>query len=135
MASAGEQSPAMHIGQIIYALRRDLGLTQEALALEADTATSNLSRIEKGQRRPSGALLERLALALGTSVTAIYAQAEGVALNESERQRLVDVEETDFSRDALQLRRDFRDLSQPNKRLTLEFVRMLMRLERDAHSD
>nr|WP_286948124.1 helix-turn-helix transcriptional regulator [Pseudomonas sp. UBA6718] len=125
----------MHIGQIIYALRRDLGLTQEALALEADTATSNLSRIEKGQRRPSGALLERLALALGTSVTAIYAQAEGVALNESERQRLVDVEETDFSRDALQLRRDFRDLSQPNKRLTLEFVRMLMRLERDAHSD
>ena len=125
----------MHIGQIIYALRRDLGLTQEALALEADTATSNLSRIEKGQRRPSGALLERLAQALGTSVTAIYAQAEGVALNESERQRLVDVEETDFSRDALQLRRDFRDLSQPNKRLTLEFVRMLMRLERDAHSD
>ena len=125
----------MHIGQIIYALRRDLGLTQEALALEADTATSNLSRIEKGQRRPSGALLERLALALGTSVTAIYAQAEGVALNEPERQRLVDVEETDFSRDALQLRRDFRDLSQPNKRLTLEFVRMLMRLERDAHSD
>ncbi len=125
----------MHIGQIIYALRRDLGLTQEALALEADTATSNLSRIEKGQRRPSGALLERLALALGTSVTAIYAQAEGVALNEPERQRLADVEETDFSRDALQLRRDFRDLSQPNKRLTLEFVRMLMRLERDAHSD
>lgn len=124
----------MHIGQIIYALRRDRGLTQEALALEADTATSNLSRIEKGQRRPSGALLERLAQALGTSVTAIYAQAEGVALNEPERQRQADVEETDFSRDALQLRRDFRDLSQPNKRLTLEFVRMLVRLEKDANS-
>lgn len=125
----------MHIGQIIYALRRDRGLTQEALALEADTATSNLSRIEKGQRRPSGALLERLAQALGTSVTAIYAQVEGVALNTPGRQPAADVESSDFSRDALQLRRDFRDLSQSNKRLTLEFVRMLVRLEKDTHSD
>ena len=125
----------MHIGQVIYALRQERQLTQEKLALEVETATSNLSRIEQGKSSPSLALLERLAQALGTSVTAIYAQAEGVALNEPERQRLADVEETDFSRDALQLRRDFRDLSQPNKRLTLEFVRMLMRLERDAHSD
>jgi transcriptional regulator with XRE-family HTH domain len=125
----------MHIGQVIYALRQERQLTQEKLALEVETATSNLSRIEQGKSSPSLALLERLAQALGTSVTAIYAQAEGVALNEPERQRLADIEETDFSRDALQLRRDFRDLSQPNKRLTLEFVRMLMRLEKDAHSD
>lgn len=125
----------MHIGQIIYALRRDRGLTQEALALEADTATSNLSRIEKGQRRPSGALLERLAQALGTSVTAIYAQAEGVTLNEPAWQRTAGVEESDFSRDALQLRRDFRALSQSNQRLALEFVRMLVRLQKDAQAD
>lgn len=125
----------MHIGQVIYALRQERQLTQEKLALEVETATSNLSRIEQGKSSPSLALLERLAQALGTSVTAIYAQAEGVALNEPERQRLADVEEMDFSRDALQLRRDFRDLSQPNKRLTLEFVRMLVRLEKDAHSD
>lgn len=45
----------MHIGQIIYALRREKGLTQEALALAAETATSNLSRIEKA----SAALPER----------------------------------------------------------------------------
>ena len=125
----------MHIGQVIYALRQERQLTQEKLALEVETATSNLSRIEQGKSSPSLALLERLAQALGTSVTAIYAQAEGVALNEPERQRLADVEEMDFSRDALQLRRDFRDLSQPNKRLTLGFVRMLVRLEKDAHSD
>ena len=124
----------MHIGQIIYALRRDRGLTQEALALEADTATSNLSRIEKGQRRPSGALLERLAQALGTSVTAIYAQAEGVALTAEER-RSAAPEEADFSREALQLRRDFRDLNRSNQRLALEFVRMLMRLQKDAAPD
>ncbi|MDP3814242.1 helix-turn-helix domain-containing protein [Pseudomonas sp.] len=120
----------MHIGQVIYALRREKGLTQEALALEAETATSNLSRIEKGQRRPSGALLERLADALGTSVTAIYAGAEGVPLNTAEPARLAEVDTADFSREAVQLRQDFRDLSLSNKRLTLEFVRMLARLQK-----
>ncbi|MBP8203341.1 MAG: helix-turn-helix transcriptional regulator [Pseudomonas sp.] len=120
----------MHIGQVIYALRREKGLTQEALALEAETATSNLSRIEKGQRRPSGALLERLAEALGTSVTAIYAGAEGVPLTAAEHARQAETKSADFSREAVQLRQDFRDLSLSNKRLTLEFVRMLARLQK-----
>lgn len=122
----------MHIGQIIYALRREKGLTQEALALEADTATSNLSRIEKGQRRPSGALLERLAAALGTSVTAIYARTEGVGLNLAHSDNAAVAEDdADYSRDAVQLRQGFRDLSPSNKRLTIEFVRMLARLQKE----
>lgn len=114
----------MHIGKIIYAMRRERGLTQESLALEAETATSNLSRIEKGQRRPSGALLERLAEALGTTVSAIYAQAEG------EIQAAAQGSEADYSREAIQLREDFRNLTSDNKRLTLEFVRMLARLQK-----
>lgn len=118
----------MHIGQIIYALRREKGLTQEALALAAETATSNLSRIEKGQRRPSGALLDRLAVALDTSVTAIYASLEGVQGSESNK--LSDIGQTDdFTRDAIQLREGFRNLSPENKRLTLEFIRMLQKLQ------
>ena len=121
----------MHIGQVIYSLRREKCLTQEALALEAETATSNLSRIEKGLRRPSGALLERLAEALGTSVTAIYAGAEGVSLHAAEPARLAEADIADFSREAVQLRQDFRDLSLSNKRLALEFVRMLARLQKD----
>lgn len=123
----------MHIGQIIYALRKEKGLTQEALALEAETATSNLSRIEKGQRRPSGALLERLAAALGSSVTAIYARTEGVGLSNSRSKDVVTGEEdADYSRDAVQLRQGFRDLNPSNKRLTLEFVRMLARLQKET---
>ncbi|WP_137886111.1 helix-turn-helix domain-containing protein [Pseudomonas sp. 2FE] len=123
----------MHIGQIIYALRKEKGLTQEALALEADTATSNLSRIEKGQRRPSGALLERLAAALGTSVTAIYARTEGVGLSQVRSGKAaVTEEDADYSRDAIQLRQGFRDLSPGNKHLTLEFVRMLGRLQKET---
>lgn len=132
MASAGEQSPTMHIGQIIYALRKERGLTQEALALEADTATSNVSRIEKGQRRPSGALLERLAEALSTSVAAIYAKAEGVpiAADQDGEER-----ESDYSREALQMRQGFRGLSPKNQRLTLEFIRMLERLQRNDDAE
>ncbi|TKD37212.1 helix-turn-helix domain-containing protein [Azotobacter chroococcum] len=121
----------MHIGQVIYALRREKGLTQEALALAAETATSNLSRIEKGQRRPSGALLERLASALGTSVTAIYASLEGIT--ETAAQSTVEpLQATDFTRDAVQLRQGFRELTPENQRLTLEFVRMLQRLQRET---
>lgn len=119
----------MHIGQIIYALRREKGLTQEALALAAETATSNLSRIEKGQRRPSGALLERLASALETSVTAIYASLEGVQEGDASSRTSEPIQASDFTRDAIQLREGFRELSPENQRLTLEFVRMLRRLQ------
>lgn len=118
----------MYIGQVIYALRRERGLTQEALALAAETATSNLSRIEKGQRRPSGALLERLASALGTSVTAIYASLEGVS-EMGEQDAGESLQAIDFTRDAIQLRLGFSELTPENQRLTLEFVRMLRRLQ------
>lgn len=121
----------MHIGQIIYALRREKGLTQEALALAAETATSNLSRIEKGQRRPSGALLDRLASAsaLETSVTAIYASLEGIQDGSSVAPTEASLA-GDFTRDAIQLRENFRSLSPENQRLTLEFIRMLQKLQR-----
>lgn len=119
----------MHIGQIIYALRREKGLTQEALALAAETAASNLSRIENGQRRPSGALLERLASALDTSVTAIYASLESI-IGEVTGQPNDLIQASDFTRTAIQLRESFRDLSPENQRLTLEFIRMLQKLQR-----
>lgn len=118
----------MHIGQIIYALRREKGLTQEALALAAETATSNLSRIEKGQRRPSGALLDRLTSALETSVTAIYASLEGIQDGSSVAPTEASLA-GDFTRDAIQLRESFRSLSPENQRLTLEFIRMLQKLQ------
>jgi transcriptional regulator with XRE-family HTH domain len=122
----------MHIGQVIYALRQERQLTQEKLALEVETATSNLSRIEQGKSSPSLALLERLAQALGTSVTAIYAQAEGVHIASGATLQPSQERESDYSREALQLRQGFRSLSPQNQRLTLEFVRMLERLQRDS---
>jgi len=120
----------MHIGQVIYGLRTERNLRQEALALEVNTATSNLSRIEQGKSSPSIALLERLAAALGTSVTAIYARAEGINLVPPRTNEQAE-DSGDYSRDAIQLRQGFRDLSPSNKRLTLEFVRMLARLQKE----
>jgi transcriptional regulator with XRE-family HTH domain len=120
----------MHIGQVIYGLRTERNLRQEALALEVNTATSNLSRIEQGKSSPSIALLERLAAALGTSVTAIYARAEGIQL--APNISATRDESSDYSRDAVQLRQGFRDLNSANKRLALEFIRMLGRLQHDA---
>jgi transcriptional regulator with XRE-family HTH domain len=51
--------------------RQYLLLTEEgrALALEVDTATSNLSRIEKGLRTPSLALIYRLEEAVGVTLS------------------------------------------------------------------
>jgi transcriptional regulator with XRE-family HTH domain len=120
----------MHVGQVIYALRQERQLTQEKLALEVETATSNLSRIEQGKSSPSLALLERLARALDTSVTAIYAEAEGVQVNAGGLSR--EAHEADYSREALQLRQGFRDLSPANQQLALEFMRLLSRLEREG---
>lgn len=124
----------MHIGQVIYALRQERQLTQEKLALEVDTATSNLSRIEQGKSSPSLALLERLARALNTSVTAIYAEAEGFKVESGSKLYARETHETDYSREALQLRQGFRDLSPANQKLALEFMRLLSRLEREADS-
>lgn len=122
----------MHIGQVIYALRQERQLTQEKLALEVETATSNLSRIEQGKSSPSLALLERLARALDTSVTAIYAEAEGFKVESGMVLSVREAHETDYSREALQLRQGFRDLSPANQKLALEFMRLLSRLEREA---
>ncbi|MNE69963.1 hypothetical protein D3C80_1657230 [compost metagenome] len=67
---------------------------------------------------------------MGTSVTAIYAQAEGIQL--APNTSAPTEESSDYSRDAVQLRLGFRDLNPANKRLTLEFIRMLGRLQHDA---
>lgn len=71
---------AMNIGQVIRALRIERGLTQEELALEAEVATSNVSRIENGLRQPTTGLLKRLAKALGINVSQLYALVEETTL-------------------------------------------------------
>lgn len=120
----------MDIGRVIHVLRKERGLTLEAVALEAGTDTGNLSRIEKGTRQPSIGLLERIAAALGTKVSAIYFSAETGNLP-APSSELQGTNEADFSVEAVQLRSNFRTLSQENRRLAVDFVKLLKRNQRD----
>ena len=116
----------MHIGQIIRALREEKGWTQEVLALEAGMATSYVSRIERGERRLPTTRLENLAAALGTTAADIYAIAEGRAPTTPVQAEDGDAA-IDYSDEAVQLRRLFRGLAEDERRLVVDFTRMLLR--------
>lgn len=119
----------MDIGRAILEIRKEKELKQEAVALAADTDTGYLSRIEQGRRTPSLAMLERFAAALNTTVSAIVVRAEGLDIalsNESDAGELVS--STDV---AQQCRHYVQSLSEKNQRLTLEFVKLLNRLQRN----
>ena len=53
------------IGEKIYLLRKGKGLSQEALAHEADIMLSQIGRIERGETNPTISTLAVLADALG----------------------------------------------------------------------
>ncbi|MGH7906994.1 MAG: helix-turn-helix domain-containing protein [Candidatus Binataceae bacterium] len=53
------------LGQLLKERRTALGLTQRALAEQVGVKPSHVAYIESGRRRPSLALLERIAVALG----------------------------------------------------------------------
>jgi transcriptional regulator with XRE-family HTH domain len=53
------------VGMNVRRLRRDRGLTQERLALDASIDLTYLGGIERGRRNPSVAVLGRLASVLG----------------------------------------------------------------------
>ncbi len=53
------------LGRNVREVRLRRGLSQEALALEADMKRSYVSDLERGTRNPSVKAIERLAIALG----------------------------------------------------------------------
>ena len=55
------------------ALRVARGLSQEALAVDAEIERSYMSRIERGLENPSVAVLERIAKALRAEITELFA--------------------------------------------------------------
>ena len=113
----------MKIGGVIKALRLKRGLSQEALALAVDTATSNLSRIERGQRAPSLDLLERLAEALDTRVSTLFALAEASHTEASS--------ETGDQHD-MDIRSQCLTLTPDNRRIALEVLRAINRVQAGA---
>lgn len=145
----GNNISLMNIGHVIRILRVQQGLTQEELALEAQVATSNVSRIENGQRQPSQRLLKRLASALGTSVSHIHGLSEEGLFPSEDRNsvasKVMFVEDIamdtparfnknraeSLSPEVLTLLKYFQQLSPENKTLALEHIKLLNRMQRN----
>lgn len=59
--------PGLAFGQVLRAVRKEVGLTQEELALTADIDRTFVSMIERGERQPTVRVIFRLAAALRVS--------------------------------------------------------------------
>jgi transcriptional regulator with XRE-family HTH domain len=69
----------MKIGQVIREIREARKATLEEVAFAADTNASNLSRIERGAQGYSPETLERIASALGVTVSELHLRTEAAA--------------------------------------------------------
>ena len=131
----------MNIGHVIKILRLQRKMTQEQIALEADMATSNVSRIEKGLRQPSQKVLQRLAIALNTKPSILYAASERPITDISDflekevYEEKIEEEERDeqyidqllLSHETQSLLKLFSELTPHNKTLMLEQLKTLHR--------
>lgn len=60
--------PQVALGRAIRLRREELGLEQQAVALDAEVKSSWLSHIESGRQNPSWGTVDRIARALGLSL-------------------------------------------------------------------
>lgn len=68
----------IRVGTVVRQMRRARGLTQTQLGALADVSQSYLGYVERDMTNPCIQTLNRIAKALGTSLTAIVAQAEAL---------------------------------------------------------
>jgi len=118
----------MHIGQVIREIREAREATLEDIALAADTNASNLSRIERGKQGFSSETLDRIASALGVTVSELHLRAEA-GPNESSNER------GQASSKKQKPGATFPDgkyaaLTQSNRELVDEFMALLLRRQR-----
>jgi transcriptional regulator with XRE-family HTH domain len=66
-----------NIGAVIKRLREASRFTQDQFGMRVGTDKGNISRIESGKQEPEIARLEAIATTLGTTLSAIFAEAEG----------------------------------------------------------
>ncbi len=118
----------MNIGRAIYALRKEKCLKLEDVALDAETDSGHLSRIETGRRKPSLPMLEKIAASMGVSVSLIVAMAEGEDVSQWAA-RGIATGDADLSEDSIQLRQLFRALMPENQKIAVELLRALNRTQ------
>ena len=119
----------MDIGQAINAIRKRKQLKLDSVAFDAGTDTGYLSRIENDSRKPSLQMLEQIAAALDTPVSAIFALAEGRDEAVGVPDDFVNPDTDRLSVDLVQLRQIFRCLTPANRRIAVELLKALERTQ------
>ena len=122
----------MKIGQVIREIREAHKATLEEIALAADTNASNLSRIERGTQGYSPETLERIATALGVTVSELHRRMETSSSGDKfggciagQKHQELDVANTSSKYSAL---------TQDHRELVDEFMTMLLRRQRSKHA-
>ena len=82
-----------NIGVKVRVLRKERGLTQEKLALEAEMSVTYLRRIEHGRANPTLRALDRVAAILGLELSTLLQLSEGGQKSREESRALCDGEE------------------------------------------
>lgn len=75
--------PLVSFGRVLRQLRKDAGLTQEQLALEAGIERNYVSLIERGINQPALRVIFKLAEALGTTPSEMLRQVESEITSEN----------------------------------------------------
>lgn len=119
----------MKIGQVIREIRKAQGATLEEIALAADTNASNLSRIERDAQGYSPETLDRIASALGTTVSALHLQMES-ALKPARKPTQSGSDEQKTGIDPAMTSGKYFALTQEHRELVDEFMTMLLRRQR-----
>ena len=122
----------MKIGQVIREIREAHKATLEEIALAADTNASNLSRIERGTQGYSPETLERIATALGVTVSQLHRRMEDSAQSHGKSGGVV-AGQKHPELDPM-IASKFLALTPDHRELVDEFMTMLLRRQRSKHA-
>lgn len=119
----------MKIGQVIREIREAHKATLEEIALAADTNASNLSRIERGTQGYSPETLERIATALGVTVSELHRRME-TASKSAGKSGVVGAGQKHPELDPAITSSKYSALTPDHRELVDEFMTLLLRRQR-----
>lgn len=119
----------MKIGQVIRQIREAHQATLEEIALAADTNASNLSRIERGTQGYSPETLERIATALGVTVSELHRRME-MAGKSADQSNQTAYDQDGQPIDSTMTSSKYSALTRDHRELVDDFMTLLLRRQR-----
>lgn len=123
----------MKIGQAIREIREARKATLEEVAFAANTNASNLSRIERGAQGYSPETLERIASALGVTVSELHLRTEAAANATRKASGTTSGRKRQLPPATL-VASKYSSLTPENRELADEFMALLLRRQRPSKS-